>query len=119
MEPKTRKAAATRYRNKLAACFTNSPAEQREAAGFLIQRAAFLMAAMDELQEDMQQEGYQQVYDNGGGQVGVTMSIALKSYNACHQQFLSAMKQLRDYLPQGDAESQDELAQFFKNSSKK
>lgn len=109
-----RKSAQTRIKKKLDALFTNVPDEKREAAALLTKRAAFLLAGEDELERIMQDDGYIDTYDNGGGQSGMMVSATLKAYTQMNQQLLSTIRQLREFLPVDDDNGRDELTEFLK-----
>ncbi|WP_370852268.1 hypothetical protein [Megasphaera elsdenii] len=114
MASNPRKSAQTKIKKKLDALFTNVPAEKQAAAELLTKRAAFLLAAEDELERVMQANGYVDVYDNGGGQTGTMVSATLKAYTQCNQQLLSTIRQLREFLPADDSAGRDELTEFLK-----
>ena len=64
----------------------------------LISRAAFLAVTCDRLERDIAAHGYQQAYNNGGGQSGFKKSTAADLLPNYTKLYLACMKQLHDVL---------------------
>lgn len=109
----TKRNTLNKYKRKLNKLFTNAPAEKKDTAALLVDRAAFLLSVQDDLQEEIALYGATETYDHGGGQSGTTISAALKAYNQCNQQLLATVRQLKDFLPEDDGDAADELADFI------
>ena len=65
----------------------------------LIQNAAFMRVALDDLQEIIAKEGPVESYQNGANQSGMKQSAALQAYNALVKNYASVIKKLFDELP--------------------
>lgn len=113
----SRKAQQTKYIKRLTGIFAGSKNNKQKEAALLIKRAAFLMSALDELENYMQTNGYIGIYTNGANQQGTTASAALKSYNIAAGQLLNIFKQLNELTP--DDNSIDELQAFMQAHAKK
>lgn len=111
-----RKSAQTRIKKKLDALFTNVPDEKREAAALLTKRAAFLLAGEDELERIMQDDGYIDTYDNGGGQTGIRVHPAVQVYTQYHKDLTASLRQLREFMPEDVGT--DELVAFMEEHKK-
>lgn len=85
--------------------FQNADPKRLELAKKEIARAAFLAVTLDELERDIDENGYKEEYQNGENQRGVKESAAAKLHVSYTKNFLSAMKQLHDYLTPGTNES--------------
>ncbi len=86
--------------NKL---FREMDLKTRKAIQPLIDKAAFMSATLDELQEDINLEGVTEVYQNGANQSGVKKSSKVEVYNAMIKNYSGVMKQLTDLLPKPTA----------------
>ena len=75
-----------------------------------IARAAFLSILCDRLEKDVAAHGYQQAYNNGGGQAGVKKSTAADLLPNYIKLYLSCMRQLTEALQL--TKSADELDEF-------
>ncbi len=78
-----------------------------------IARAAFLSITCDRLEKDVAAHGYQQAYNNGGGQSGFKKSTAADLLPNYTKLYLACMKQLQDVLqPTTQAQELDEFELF-------
>lgn len=110
--------ALNKYKRKLNKLFCNAPAAEKDTAALLVDRAAFLMSVQDDLAAEISECGATEEYDHGGGQSGTTIAAALKAFNQCNQQLLATVRQLKDFLPEGDTDARDELADFLEEHRK-
>ena len=84
-----------------------------ELYGKVIARAAFLGVTCDRLERDISKNGYQQAYNNGGGQNGMKKSTAADLLPNYTKLYLACMKQLHDVLqPTKQAQELDEFELF-------
>ena len=70
----------------------------------LIDRAAFMKVALEDLERVMGDKGddaYISTYQNGENQWGTKVSPEIQTYNSTMKNFMAAMKQLTDLLPEG------------------
>lgn len=79
----------------------------------LISRAAFLAVTCDRLERDIAAHGYQQAYNNGGGQSGLKKSTAADLLPNYVKLQLAVTKQLHAALKNAMPEEEDELIEFL------
>lgn len=79
----------------------------------LIENAAFMGASLKELQEEIEENGYIEIYQNGANQRGKKKSSEVEVYNTMIKNYSSVIKQLIDLLPE-KGEEVDELLQFIR-----
>lgn len=79
----------------------------------LISRAAFLAVTCDRLERDIAAHGYQQAYNNGGGQSGFKKSTAADLLPNYVKLQLAVTKQLHAALKNAMPEEEDELIEFL------
>ena len=65
----------------------------------LIQNAAFMRVALDDLQEIIADQGPVEQYKNGPNQYGMKQSAALQSYNSLIKNYAAVIKTLFGLLP--------------------
>lgn len=65
----------------------------------LIQNAAFMRVALDDLQEIIAEQGPVEQYQNGANQYGTKQSAALQSYNSLVKNYAAVIKNLFGLLP--------------------
>jgi hypothetical protein len=82
--------------NKL---FAGVDLKTRKAVHSLIENAAFMSVSLEDLQEDINANGYTEEYQNGANQSGVKKSSAVEVYNVMIKNHMGVMKQLTDLLP--------------------
>ena len=64
-----------------------------------MERAAFLTVCLEDLEEIINQEGYEDEYQNGENQKGTTQSNAVKTHIAMTRNLTVIMKQLDELVP--------------------
>jgi cysteinyl-tRNA synthetase len=108
---------------RLGKLFAGMDLKTRKAIQPLIEKAAFMSATLDELQEDINREGVVETYQNGANQSGVKKSSKVEVYNAMIKNYSGVMKQLTDLLPkpsagapsgQGGEQKEDGIPEFVK-----
>ena len=72
---------------------------EKEILSPLIQNAAFMRVALDDLQEIIAKEGPVEAYQNGANQSGMKQSAALQAYNTLVKNYAAIIKRLTDLLP--------------------
>ena len=72
---------------------------EKELISPLVQNAAFMRIALDDLQEIITKEGPVESYQNGANQSGMKQSAALQAYNALVKNYAAVIKRLTDMLP--------------------
>lgn len=82
----------------------------------LISRAAFLSITVDRLERDIAENGYQQTYNNGGGQSGTKKSVSADLLPNYVKLQLAVTKQLHEALTNPDNMAEDELVAWLKKN---
>lgn len=85
----------------------------------LIDNVAFMSITLDELKEDIKIYGVKETYMNGSNQFGFKESIESKTYNAMLKNYMNAIKQLIDLLPDEEKKNAGENLLKFIASGKK
>lgn len=85
----------------------------------LIQNVAFMSVALDELKEDIKIYGVKEPYMNGSNQFGFKESIESKTYNTMLKNYMNAVKQLVELLPEKEKKNEGEALLKFIASDKK
>lgn len=80
--------------NRINVYFENLDENQKSIISPLIQNAAFMRVALDDLQEIINREGMVERYQNGENQYGMKQSAALQSYNALVKNYAAVIKNL-------------------------
>lgn len=84
--------------NRLIKLYKSAPKEKLALARKLISRAAFLAILVDELEKDIDENGYEQEYRNGEFQYGMKKSAAADLHVSYSKNLFAVMKQLNDML---------------------
>lgn len=84
--------------DRLIKLFKSAPKEKLALARKLISRAAFLSVMLDELEKDIDENGYEQEYQNGENQRGMKKSAAADLHVSYSKNLFAVMKQLNDML---------------------
>lgn len=80
----------------------------------LAENAAWMAVSLEELRQQIDIEGYEEVYTNGANQCGKKDSVAVKNYNTIIKNYNATIKLLLDQLPEHQqAQTGDALAQFL------
>ena len=85
----------------------------------LIDNVAFMSVTLDELKEDIKMYGVKETYMNGSNQFGFKESIESKTYNTMLKNYMNAIKQLIDLLPDEEKKNAGEDLLKFIASGKK
>ena len=97
---------------KLKTVFENLPEKQMKTVEKLIESAAFTAVCMEELQEKINEEGFETEYQNGENQKGVKQSVALSSYISLQKNYSKIIETLLKYVPPEDKKS-NKLTEFM------
>ena len=94
---KEERIAAERERlNKL---FADLDANQLQAAAGLISSAAFLAVSLEDLEAEINANGYIDSYTNGASQAGEKISAAVQAYTALNAKYQSTIQKLLKIVP--------------------
>lgn len=97
---------------RLMMLFKKAPKERLALARKLISRAAFLSIAIDEMEKDITENGYEQEYQNGEFQRGMKKSAAAELHVTYSKNLFAVMKQLNDMLDVTTAAGGDAFESF-------
>ena len=98
---------------KLNNIFKDMPEDKKALAEKLIGNAAFMAILLDDLQEDIKENGYKEEYKNGENQYGYKRSIAADLYQVTIKNYSNTIKQLNDLLPKESPEEDDGFDEFI------
>ena len=98
---------------KLNNIFKDMPDDKKALAEKLIGNAAFMAILLDDLQEDIKENGYKEEYKNGENQYGYKRSIAADLYQVTIKNYSNTIKQLNDLLPKESPEEDDFFDEFI------
>lgn len=98
---------------KLNNIFKAMPEDKKALAEKLIGNAAFMAILLDDLQEDIKENGYKEEYKNGENQYGYKRSIAADLYQVTIKNYSNTIKQLNDLLPKESPEEDDCFDEFI------
>jgi hypothetical protein len=99
---------------KLNKIYKNIEKDRKTIVDNLIQNCAFMTATLQELQENINNNGVEEVFINGRQEM-MRESPSAKIYNQMIKNYQSAIKQLMELLPSGDPkQNEDELLSFVK-----
>lgn len=99
LDPEKKLERISKEKRKLNSLFKEMELKTRKAVNSLIDNAAFMSVSLEELQNEINHEGYTEEYTNGANQSGVKESSAVKVYNTTVKNYMGVMKQLTDLLP--------------------
>ena len=84
--------------DRLIKLYKSAPKEKLALARKLISRAAFLSVMLDDIENDIDKNGYEQEYRNGEFQYGMKKSAAAELHVSYSKNLFAVMKQLNDML---------------------
>ena len=87
------------------------PPEKKERAVKLLSKIMFMDEELEKLQKKLKEKGWIEEYQNGANQFGVKKCSEGEAYNVLIKNYIAAMKNLSDMLPES-AET-DELDKFM------
>ena len=97
---------------RLMTLFKTAPKEKLALARKLISRAAFLSVALDDIEKDISENGYEQEYQNGENQRGMKKSAAAELHVSYSKNLCAVMKQLNDMLDIKSSGGGDSFEEF-------
>jgi len=102
--------------SKFKKIFKNVSPEKKEFVVRLYEKAAFMDATLEELQEEINEKGAVATYKNGNGFDIRSETPEQKAYNSMIKNYTTVMRTLADMAPEG--EEDDELMQFLNRKKK-
>ena len=85
---------------RLKGVFRGIDPNKRKVVDSLIQNAAFMTVALEDLQEEIIRDGYTVEYQNGENQRGTKQSDAVKTYNTMVKNHATVIRQLEELAPE-------------------
>lgn len=110
---KTKVRRITQETKKLKAFYKDLPPDKLHIVMHLIERAAFQLVTLEELEDEITRAGCIDEYKNGDNQAGVKISAAMQAYNSLYKNYQATLKELSAQLPERRAASR--LDAFLKN----
>jgi hypothetical protein len=105
--------------NRLRRIFREIPKDRKDTVLSLVKNAAFMTITLEDLQDDIVENGVISEYQNGENQWGTKKSPEVDVYNTMIKNHLAVIKQMCDLLPSGQApKSEDELMAFVKGQAR-
>jgi len=102
-------AAKKKKIEKLAKYFDSVPPGKKALARRLLDREAFLLEQMLDLEAEIKEKGVKEIYQNGESQFGYKESTEYKCYISMQKNYIQIIRQLTDLLPEEAAEELDEF----------
>ena len=95
---KTKEQRIKAEKNRLSKVFASIDPNQLKVAQALIERAAFITVGLQELEEELNEKGWTEIYANGN-QMGVKRSAAADVHISLTKNMTVIIKQLLDITP--------------------
>ena len=92
----------------------NLEKDKKKIAENLMQNAAFMAVTLEDLQVIINEEGCVEEYQNGANQSGKKESTASQAYNKIIKNYMAALKQMCDLMPQEEPKDDAESETFKK-----
>lgn len=99
--------------NRLKKLYKDLDKNKKQLVLKLIENAAFMSITLENLKEEIKNNGVKEFYMNGKGQFGYKESVESKNYNVTIKNYMNVIKQLNDMLPeQKQINEDDEFDKF-------
>lgn len=95
----TKEERINKERERLTALFADLDANQLQAAAGLISSAAFLAVSLEDLEAEINANGYIDSYTNGASQAGEKISAAVQAYATLNAKYQSTIQKLLKIVP--------------------
>lgn len=107
-----------REEDQIKKIFEAVPEKTRTVLDPLLQNYAFMKVTLEDLQEDIIQNGITETYQNGNNQSGQKENSKLKTYNRLIKNFESVTKTLMKYVPDLEDQIVDDPMEELLNSAR-
>lgn len=112
-EKKENAAKIKKETNRLKKLYKDLDKNKKQLVLKLIENAAFMSITLENLKEEIKNNGVKEFYMNGKGQFGYKESVESKNYNVTIKNYMNVIKQLNDMLPeQKQINEDDEFDKF-------
>ncbi len=100
-------------RKKFEKLYVTSDEKKQALILSLIEEASFMSVTLNDLKQQINEDGIKEKYKNGKNQWGYKDSVEVKSYNTMVKNYTSVIKQLNDILPSSEnINPEDEFDKF-------
>lgn len=96
--------------NRLKRIFKDLDQNKKQLVTPLLEKAAFMSVSIDELQEEINANGFTEEYQNGANQFGKKKSVAAEMYTSLTKNYTAIIKQLTDLVPAQQQKQVSKLA---------
>lgn len=107
MAEKTKEARIRAEKNKLAKNYKDLPKNRKFIADGLINRAAFMRVELEDLEADLQEHGWTELFSQGNQEPYNRARPQGQTYNALNGNYQKIIKQLDAMLPKEDKPAGD------------
>lgn len=94
--------------NRLKKLYKDLDKNKKQLVLKLIENAAFMSITLENLKEEIKNNGVKEFYMNGKGQFGYKESVESKNYNVTIKNYMNVIKQLNDMLPEKKQINEDD-----------
>jgi hypothetical protein len=95
--------------NRLKKIYKNLEGQKKQTVEGLIQRAAFMRATLDDFEEDLDENGFVEMFQQGMDQVPYERKRPVADlYNTMNTSYQKIIKQLTDLLPKDEPKPEDD-----------
>lgn len=103
--------------NRLKKIYKNTDKDKKSAVEGLIQRAAFMRVSLDEIEIDINQNGFTELFSQGNQEPYQRQRPIADIYNKLNTSYQKIIKQLTDLLPKTEIKKDepDEFEEFVWN----
>ena len=98
-QEKTKKDKIKYHMTRLRGVYRNLDENKKKVVEPLIKNAAFMTVTLEELQEDINENGYTDTYQNGANQHGTKQSEAVKTHISMTRNHAAIIKTLAELAP--------------------
>lgn len=102
MAKKSKAARIKAEKERLAANYTELPAARKQIAEGLIVRAAFMRIELEDLEKDIQENGWTEMFSQGKQEPYARARPQGQTYNAVNANYQKIIKQLDSMLPRDE-----------------
>ena len=86
-------------KQRLLEIFKDLDANKLKVCGTLIDRAAFITVSLEDLEAELNENGWTETYTNGRNQEGVKKAAAAEAHISLTKNLNAIIKQLLDFVP--------------------
>lgn len=111
---KSKEKAIKKEENRLKKIYKNIAKDKKSTIEGLIQRAAFMRVSLDEMEQDINENGFTEKFSQGNQEPYLRQRPIADIYNKMNTSYQKIIKQLTDLLPKEEPkkEETDEFADF-------